>query len=187
MTGTTRTMYDSVTPAAIPVDAEMVAGYVNGHYEWRPQDWDRFPKAVKVHITIMAVNEAGVLDIETGDASPQQAPGWVKARQQSGLKRPTLYVNRSNAETVIAECTKAGLKPGEHYWLWLATLDGTKTTTLPGVVAIQDKGAAMLGFNADSSVVFDPTWHPTPLTNRQRLDKIAGLSAEINQLAKGAS
>lgn len=181
---TTRTMYDSTTPQVIPADAEMVAGYVNGEFAWHPQDWDRFPHAVKVHITIMAVNEAGVLDIETGDATPEQAPGWVWARLSAGLKRPTLYVNRSNAQEVIDLCKTAGLKPGTDYWLWLATLDGTATTDLPGVVAIQDKGAGALGFNADSSIVLDPTWHTSPLTDQQRFEKIAALAVEMQKLAR---
>lgn len=180
---TTRTMYDSTTPQIIPADAEMVAGYVNGEFAWQPADWDRFPHAVKVHITIMAVNEAGVLDVETGDVIPAQAPGWVKARRQSGLARPTLYVNRSDAQQVIDACTADGLKAGVDYWLWLATLDGTATTDLPGVVAIQNKGATALGFNADSSVVLDPTWHPSPLTDQQRFDKIAVLAIEMHRLA----
>jgi hypothetical protein len=183
--GTTRIMYDSVTPQAIPADAEMVAGYVNGHYAWTSADWDRFKNAVKVHITIMAVNEAGVLDVETGDATPQQAPDWVKARLAAGLQRPTLYVNRSNAPAVLLECHNAGLEPGRHFWLWLATLDGTQTTDLPAVVAIQDKGAAALRFNADSSVVFDPTWHPSPLTDAERFAAIGQLAAQITKLAAG--
>ena len=183
--GNQRTMYDSVTPQAIPANAEMVAGYVNGQYAWRPEDWDRFPDAVKVHITIMAVNEAGVLDIESGDATPQQAPGWVHARLAAGLKRPTLYVNRSNAPQVLQDCKNVGLEAGTHFWLWLATLDGTTTTDLPGVVAVQDRGASALGFNADASVVLDPTWHPTPLTERQKLDEILGLSQQITRLAAG--
>ena len=151
----TRTMYDSTTPAAIPNSAEMVAGYINGDFTWTKEEWASFKGAAKVQISVKAVNEGHVLDIETGDATPDEAPGWIKARRQAGHERPTLYVNRSNAQGVIDACKKEGLQPGHEFWLWLATLDGTVTTGLPAVVAIQDKSASMLGFNADSSVVFD--------------------------------
>lgn len=179
-----RTMFDSTTPDQIPADAEMVAGYINGTYAWDADAWARFPNAAQVHITVIAVNTAGVLDVETGDATPVQAPGWIKARRASGQPRPTVYVNRANHDAVVEACADAGLAPGVHYWIWLATLDGTLPHPLPGVVAVQDKSAQILGFNADSSIVFDATWHPTPLTDGQRLEKAVALAAEIVALDK---
>lgn len=179
-----RAMYDSTTPAAIPENAEMVAGYLNGDFTWTREEWARFKNAVKVGIVISAINEGHVLDVETGDATPQQAPGWVKARRAAGHTRPTVYVNRSNAHAVIDACAKEGLEPGKQFWLWLATLDGTDTTDLPAVVAIQDKDAKALGFNADSSVVLDPTWHPSPMSVLERFARIAVLADEIGKLAR---
>lgn len=177
-------MYDSTTPAAIPQNAEMVAGYINGEYAWTKEEWARFPHAAKVHISVTAVNDGSVLDIETGDATPDQAPGWVKARRSAGHTRPTLYVNRSNAEAAIAACQKVGLQPGHQFWIWLATLDGSDPKDLPGLVAIQDRGAAALGFNADASTVYDATWHPTPLTAMEKMARIAVLADEIAKLAR---
>lgn len=181
----TRTMYDSTTPAAIPDNAEMVAGYLNGDYAWTPEEWRRFKEAAKIRIVISPINEGDVLDVENGDATPDHAPGWILARRAAGHRRPTPYVNRDNAHAVLTACERHNLKPGEHYWLWLATLDGTATTDLPGVVAIQDKGAAALGFNADSSVVFDPTWHPTPLSPIERMAEIHMHAEAIIRLAAG--
>jgi hypothetical protein len=180
----TRIMYDSTTPAAIPRSAEMVAGYVNGEFAWTKEEWSLFPHAAKVHISVRAVNDGNVLDIETGDATPDQAPTWVKARRQAGHIRPTLYVNRANAEAAIAACEKEQLQPGHQFWIWLATLDGSDPHDLPGIVAIQDKSAAMLGFNADASTVFDATWHPTPLTEMEKFARIAVLADEIAKLAR---
>jgi hypothetical protein len=180
----TRIMFDSTTPDQIPADAKMVAGYVNGSYFWKGIDWRRFPNAIQVHITVSAVNTGGVLDVESGDATPDQAPGWIKARLAAGLARPAVYVNRSNLDAVIAACTAEGLVAGHHYWIWLATLDGTVPAEFPGLIAVQDKSAAILGYNADSSVVFDDTWHPTPLTDAQKLIKAGALAAEIVALVK---
>ena len=45
-----RIMYDAVTAANIPVDAQIVAGYVGGNsYTWSPADWARFPRAQGHH------------------------------------------------------------------------------------------------------------------------------------------
>ena len=177
----TRIMYDSVTPAAIPADAQMVAGYLDGEYAWTPDDWRRFPNAVKITITITATTQGDVLDVETGDATSGQAPGWVKARRMSGYVQPTIYCNRSTVQSVIGACTAEKLTLDVDYWIWLATLDGT--TSYPpvpkGIVAYQDKGAAALGFNADSSVVVSDWWHRSPLTDAQRIQQARVLVAEL--------
>ena len=177
----TRTMYDSVTPAAIPADAQMVAGYLDGEYAWTSQDWARFAGAVKITITITATNQGDVLDVETGDATSGQAPGWIKARRMSGHNQPTIYCNRSTVQSVIQACTSEKLTLNADYWIWLATLDGT--TSYPavpkGIVAYQDKSAAMLGFNADSSLVVADWWHRSPMTDAQKIAEAKTLATEL--------
>lgn len=112
-----RIMYDSVRPAAIPRNAEMVAGYLPpSRYAWSTQDWARFPKAVKVQIAIFAsVNDGHVLDVEPGDATPAEAPGWVTRRRAAGVD-PTVYCNLSTWPTVRAEFRRQGVAE-PHYWI----------------------------------------------------------------------
>src|SRR5579859_1053358 len=148
----TRTMYDSTNPNDIPTSAQMVAGYDDGIYAWTTAGWGRFPNSVKVQIAISASHNFGhVLDIENGDATPAQAPGWVRMRMAAGIQRPTLYVSRSVWATVAAYC--AGLPVD---W-WVATLDGTKIVTPPlGViapVAVQWANATIAGGHYDLSIV----------------------------------
>lgn len=70
-----RLMFDSTTPSAIPVTAELVGGYVNGQYAWSSADWNRFPGAQQVRINVTGDPALGnCLDVETGDATPEQAP-----------------------------------------------------------------------------------------------------------------
>src|SRR5262249_53876649 len=91
------TMYDGINSDAATIakdfpNAAIVAGYVNGAYKWSTADWDRFPHATHVQITITAsANTGDVLDVEAGDASPSQTAGWIKLRKSAGYHRPTIY------------------------------------------------------------------------------------------------
>src|SRR4051812_11969732 len=129
----TRIMYDAVTPTNIPRNAEMVAGYVNGKYAWTQQEWDLFPNATKVEISVRAYWDAGhVLDVEAGDATPAEAPAWAIKRRQAGIT-PTIYCNRSTWPYVVSAFEQANV-PQPHFWI--AT--GSRTTVIPnGAVAAQ--------------------------------------------------
>lgn len=111
-----RIMYDSVNPTAIPRDAQMVAGYVNGPYKWKDTDWALFPHAVHVGIAVRAAYNGGeVLDVEIGDATPAQAPGWVQMRRAAGVD-PSVYCNSSTWPEVRAAFSAAGVA-APHYWI----------------------------------------------------------------------
>ncbi len=146
----TRTMFDSVNPAAIPHGAQMVAGYLNGNYAWSAAAWKQFAHITTIRIDVIgnAPLDAGVLDVENGDATPHQAPAWVKKRSAAGF-RATIYCNKSTWPAVQAACK--GLTVS--YWI----ADWTHVPhELPGAVAVQwTNGAAF-----DTSAVYDNTWHP---------------------------
>jgi hypothetical protein len=171
-----RALYDSVTAADIPTTAGMVAGYIDGVDPWTAADWTRFPNAVKVRIARNSLTDDGhVLDVERGDALPEWAPGWVLRRRTSGAD-PTVYVNRGNIDQVRA-AFRAQAIPEPHYWL--ATLDGSQLW-LPGVVAIQDRSAALSGGHYDLSSVLDywPGVDRPPDARGQ--DRLAALQAEYD-------
>src|ERR1700742_166797 len=106
-----RTMYDSVTPSAIPRSARMVAGYLPpSRYAWSAAEWGMFPQARKVRIAIFAnVNDGHVLDVEPGDATPAEAPGWVVMRRRAGVE-PSVYCNDSTGPTVRREVQRRGIR-----------------------------------------------------------------------------
>jgi hypothetical protein len=113
-----RTMYDAVTASNIPRDAVMVAGYVDKIKlePWSAADWARFPNAVKVEIVKKASSNFGdVLDVEPGDATPAEAPGWVRMRRAAGAD-PTVYMNASTWPTVRQAFADQGVRP-PHYWV----------------------------------------------------------------------
>src|ERR1035437_153641 len=147
-----RLMYDSTNINDIPADAQMVAYYVDGSWPVSAAAVRaRFPNAVLLTITVGNTENADIIDRESGDASAAYAAGWVRRRNNLGI-RPTVYCNRSSRAEVEADC--AGLS----YDLFIATLDGVEVMQ-PGAVATQTQGQAQLGIHADRSMVND-TWHP---------------------------
>lgn len=149
-----RTMYDAVTPQNILIanpNPQMVAGYLNGPYVWSDHDWGLFPNAVHVGISVRAsFTEGDVLDVEPGDATPQDAVGWVKARRAAGAD-PSVYCNASTWPSVKTAFAAAG-EPLPHWFAakydGVANLDST-----PGAVAKQHSGDVPPGI--DISVVAD--------------------------------
>jgi hypothetical protein len=128
-------MYDSITPSSIPAGATMVAGYVDGWYANMPAMASRFPSAVRVPIAVFAHTDDGiVLDVETGDATPAQATGWVQMRRSHGVD-PTVYCDSSTWPAVRAAFQAAGV-PEPHYWI--AEYDGVPTIPA-GAIAKQYK------------------------------------------------
>ena len=163
-----RNMYDAVTPANIPANPQMVAGYVNGHYAWTTADWAKFPHAAHVTIDVNGARpDADVLDVENGDATPAGAVQWVKAKlARKGSYLPILYCNRSTLTPLFNALQSAGYTVNEHFRTWVAVPGGDVTLKdMTGVTAIQWKFAG--GY--DESTVYDnsfkvaaPPKPPTP-------------------------
>lgn len=153
-----RTLYDSTTPLrSVPADAQMVAGYVNGLYTNFATIRTAFPNAVHVSIAVTAVADAMVLDVETGDASPADAPWWCQ-RQRARGQLPTVYCNLSTWPQVRSAFQTHGV--AEPCW-WIADYDGVAQLS-PGSVAKQYRSDTAQ--NLDYSVVADywPGVDPAP-------------------------
>lgn len=154
-----RTMYDAVTAANIPGDAQVVAGYIDKIKlePWSARDWARFPAAVKVTIVKKpSTNDGHVLDVEPGDATPAQAPGWVRMRRDAGAD-PTVYCNLSTWGAVRA-AFRAVSMPEPHYWI--AHYDGDPAWgpgwAESGVVAKQYRGDVPPGIDISSVADYWP-------------------------------
>lgn len=162
MTIGTRVMYDSIDPAAIPLAAQMVAGYVDGIYGpnharfhapgWDAAGWARFPNAAKVRIAVSALTPDGhVLDVETGDATPAQSVDWALMRAHAGVQ-PVIYCNASTWPAVRAAFrARHVLEP--LYWIadWVGS-----PTLLPGTLATQYANPQRSGGHFDLSFVAGP-------------------------------
>lgn len=157
----TRLMYDSTNPAGIPVGAEIVAGYIDGIYGpdhakygqtgWDAAAWARFPNAIKVYIACFAsTNDGHVLDVETGDATASQAPGWVLKRRAAGID-PSVYTSYSNWALVRNAFQSAGVAE-PHYWI--ADYDNI-ATIFNGAIAKQYADPVFTKADYDLSIVAD--------------------------------
>jgi hypothetical protein len=180
----TRIMRDSTMPKAIPIHGtDLVAGYVNGKYAWGPEGFARFPGIPHVRIDVFASSpeHAGVLDVEPGCSTVEQAVIWAKQRKSAhpNWYQPIIYCDRGHLTPLFNAMNAAGLKVVRDFRLWIATLDGTKRVAdMTGVTAVQYKraprehkdgspaeppSASVTAGHYDESLVYDDNWHrPAP-------------------------
>jgi hypothetical protein len=120
-----RTMFDDTTVQLIPKSAKAVAGYVNGRYRTWARVLHRFPHARHISIAVSADVLADCLDVESGDATNQEAVGWYhrfKAdakKNKTPHKKPIFYTSVSNADALVATLRHASIRRGS-YILWTA-------------------------------------------------------------------
>lgn len=156
MTTTPMAMFDSVDVAAIPVNAQMVAGYVDGNWPTYKALKAKFRHVPVVSIATSPSSDADVLDVERGDAQPADVPAWVVRQRRRGAQ-PIVYCSRSLMGEVEAQCASHKVAP-PHYW----AADWTGEAHLvSGTVATQwANGSAQypgLAPRCDTSLV-SPNW-----------------------------
>lgn len=152
-----RKLYDGINTDASAIKwiyktGDLVAGYDAGTFIWSQAEWNLFPPSARVTITPTASHTADVLDVETGDATPEETEGWIKKMKLTGYMRPTIYCSLS----VVPDVRK-GTGPyifGKDYDLWIADWDGTTVLPYPAAAAKQFRNTS----NYDVSVVFDDHW-----------------------------
>jgi len=180
-------MYDGINALAAGIakefpNAPKVAGYVNGTYAWSQADWNLFPDADHVTISTTASANAGdVLDVEAGDATPDQSAGWIAMRKAAGLYRPTIYCSRSVIPAVRAGTGSYVL--GTDYDIWVADYTGSPhEVTAPGSPSVNCAATQYASTaNYDVSMVYDTAWphrKPPPAPT----GTVSGISVTLNGL-----
>jgi hypothetical protein len=151
-------MYDTVDPGAVPATGwDLLAGYVNGSLirPSCPGLRARFPNAIIVSIDVEnRPGSAQMLDIESGDATPADAPGWFDASQRLGVVRPTLYFAYGSWGDVSRAM-------GGRRYDYLVADYGASHSPLPGAVGWQRQNHGPHGENLDVSEIYDDSWNPT--------------------------
>lgn len=122
------TMYDSTRPWLIPNSAQYIAIYYNGAYAAdRAKVQAQYPRARIFTIDVLgtAAAQCGIADVETGDMTPADVPGWVDERLAAGpnfLAR--LYSNLSTWPAVKAEVAKLSAAARQHVVYFVANPTG---------------------------------------------------------------
>jgi hypothetical protein len=158
----TRRMADSITPSALP-NVDLYAGYDDGRYLDVPAI-----KALKPGKTVMAVtvrssdNEGDCIDVENGDATPAQAPGWTRMRRAAGHGGPLTYCSWAALPGVIAQYKAQGVAlPG----FWVAgypSPDGDAIPTYPGATIVGHQWIDHGGWDESIMVDYLPGIDPAP-------------------------
>lgn len=159
-------MYDSITLSEIPADAPAVAGYVGGRWPTFPQLAVRWPRAHRLSIAVNASQRARCLDIEPGDATPGQAPGWFRSLADSSEGKPVLYSSASTVGPVIATMSAAGIARN-RYLIWSAHYTYREHICAPSVCGYPAADATQwtdkaLGRNLDRSLCSDQFFAAAP-------------------------
>jgi hypothetical protein len=116
-------MFDSVTISMIPGDAAAVAGYVNGHWPTFAELAKSHPHAKRLSVAISADADAECLDVERGDATPDQVPAWISRQLRRGVTRPVVYCAVSTVKQLLDDLGAAGIKRSSIR-LWTAHYTG---------------------------------------------------------------
>ena len=162
-------MFDTTTPDEVPTgNVQAVAGYVGGHWPTYARLAQDHPQAHHLSIAVNAHEDAECLDVEAGDATPDEAPAWVKRQQGRGVQRPVLYASVSAMAAVLAALARAGIDRSQVR-LWTAHYTGHAhlCTARCGFGFRWTADATQwtdraLGRNLDESVCIDSFFGPPP-------------------------
>ena len=114
------TMFDAVEVAQIPNGPVAVAGYVDGVWQTAAELADRFPNAHLLSIATSPAHDADCLDVESGDATPADVPGWYERQRGRGVERPCIYANASTMQASIVPLVRSGAIARPLVRLWSA-------------------------------------------------------------------
>lgn len=107
------------------------AGYVAGRWPTYAQMVATFPGAKHLSISPFASVQADCLDIENGDATNDQAPGWLLSWRPGNTPLPVLYTSASNIQNLVNTLAAAGYRRSS-YLIWSAHYTNTPHICGPG-------------------------------------------------------
>jgi hypothetical protein len=152
----TITILDSVNPSAFgrlaTTSTDALAGYDDGRFNDIGQIERNYPGHRHQAIAVFASDNGDWLDIETSDATPSQAPGWVRRQHARGLARPGLYANLSTMAAVERALAAAGVARNSVR-LIVAHYDGI--AQVPAGYDAKQYTDHWEGRNVDASVALD--------------------------------
>jgi len=117
-------MFDSIEVSTVPRDPFALAGYTAGHWPTFIPLRKAFPSAHTVSIAISARYHADCLDVEPGDATPSEVPGWVHSEIKAGWRKPCVYSDWSEWTSQIRPILERARITRSQVWEWDAFYNG---------------------------------------------------------------
>ena len=167
------TMFDDISVSVLPTGGSYAyAGYIDGAWPTFEELKRRFPRARLLDMAVFASGNATGLDIENGDATIAEAPGWFERQVSRGVYRPVLYIEASNMKALEQEMSRARIARAS-YRLWIAHYANRAHVCAPracGYGLSEADGTqwtqTALGINLDQSILlpdfFDARPAPRP-------------------------
>lgn len=183
----TITILDSVNPRAFgrlaSTSTDALAGYDDGRFNDIRQIEQEYPGHRHQAIAVFASDDGDWLDVETFDATPQQAPGWVRRQHARGLARPGVYANQSTMPAVERALEQAGIAR-QSVRLIVAHYDGI--AEVPVGFDAKQYTDHWEGRNVDASVARDDFFDLATIPHKKK-PRPARRRAPIHPKVKGAT
>jgi hypothetical protein len=129
------TFYDSVTPSSIPAGAQ-AAVYSDGTYSASPAQVAGHPNTLWID-TNGSNPKANALDVEPGDATPQQAATWVQQKLTATPNQTAIvYTYRAQWQATKDAISTLSPQMQSHVKWWIADPTGVPHI-VPGSDATQ--------------------------------------------------
>lgn len=112
---------------------------------------------IRISVTASA-NAGDCLDVESGDATNESAPGWVKMRLgHTATPKPWVYTSASNVANLVAALGKVGIAR-DKVFIWSAHYTGRPHICSPRECGYPQADGTQwtdkaLGRNLDASVI----------------------------------
>jgi len=130
------TIYDSVTPSALPSSSQAVAVYADGNYAASPTQVGKRGLVLWID-TNASDTHADVLDVEPGDATPSQAATWVQQKLNATPNSTAIvYTMKSDWGAVQSAVNALPWWMPSHTRYWIADPTGVPHL-VPGSQATQ--------------------------------------------------
>ena len=179
----TRIMYDGIEPDEVPAGAAIYAGYDDGEWQSYGVLEAAHPAALHVSICVTASGSARCLDVESGDATPDQAPGWVLAQRAAGEPDPWVYMNETTWPAVMAAVAEQKVTP-PLYWVAAYVEDPSQPPAIPaGAIGVQfyDYG----GYDASVMADYIPGLDPVPVLQPAAPAAVSQEDDDMNTTSSG--
>lgn len=114
-------MTDGISPDAEAIHArypdDPVAYYADGQWAWSAPQVALFGRHIAITVT-GNLPRARVLDVENGDATPQDARAWLLARARLGYADGTVYCDASSVAGVLDATGDVAVPRWWIAWYW---------------------------------------------------------------------